>query len=678
MRVQKVQVKNFLSIKDSGQVRIDEKITVLIGKNESGKTNFLKALESFNGDYEYTDEDLCNYSGAREKLESKELEPKGLGLIKVWLEVEQEDKKKLQKIHKELVKIKHLEITKDFSNYYEVKSPEYNLEHLEDLEREKLMGDMILKIGSEANSLLKKLDDHTARHAPFASSKPQFDQCIEEFLSTDFADLSVIGAAFDELYTSLQALPNSDTQIDSDIQNAIKTFDQLKKELITIHEQKDVIEKILDLLPNFIYFSQPDLLTDSIKIDEFLKKRKKYKTFDNLRKLARLDVEKLKTMPLYRRRLATNIASTKITGMVNESWTQEKVGVNIGIDGTDLTVFVEDEAGALADPPSKRSDGFQWFLSFYVNFMAGSKGEFMNTALLLDSPGLFLHAGGQRDLLKTLESISEDNQIIFVTHSPFLIDRERLDRVRLVVKKRDRVGTTIEEKFHQSNYDTLEPIRAAIGMSLGDALFGMKKNLVVEGFSDYFILQAMSNFCERIQKNHINLSKIAIVPVGGTDKVPYFALILKKEDFKYVILLDNDTQGRQIAKDLTQKYYFEADSIVKLNDVLPDEMKGTDIEIEDLIEASFYNQAVNEAYKEIFGKKGNGEIKLENLSTSITKQTLRYEDFFKKNQLGGFNKIMVAKQIFSITSDKTCSKETVGEKTIEYFDKLFQIINKKL
>ena len=678
MKVQKVQVKNFLSVKDSGQVQIDEKITVLIGKNESGKTNFLKALESFNGDYEYTDEDLCNYSGAREKLESKELEPKDLEMVKVWLEVEKEDTKKLQKIHKELAKIKHLEITKDFGNYYAVESPEYNLDHLEDYEREMLIGDMISKIGSEAKSLWKKLDDHTTRHVPFASSKPQFDQCIEEFLSTDFADLSSVVPAFDELYTSLQALPNRDAPIDSDIQDAIETFDQLKKELISIHKQKDIIGKILDILPNFIYFSSIGLLTDSVKIGEFRKNRTKYKTFDNLLNLAGLDVEKLKTMSLYRRRLTTNLASTKITGMVNQSWTQENVGVNIGINGADLTVFVEDEAGAVADPPSKRSDGFQWFLSFYINFMAGSKGEFINTVLLLDNPGLFLHAGGQRDLLKTLESISEKNQIVFVTHSPFLIDRERLDRVRLVVKKIDRVGTTIEEKFHHSNYDALEPIRAAIGMSLGDALFGKKKNLVVEGFSDYFILQGMSNFCERIQKNHLDLSKIAIVPVGGADKVLYFALILKKEDFKYVILLDNDPQGRRIAKDLVQKYYFEADSIVKFNDVLPDEMQGISIEIEDLIEARLYNQAVNEAYKEIFEKKGKGEIKVEDLPTSITKQTLKYEDFFKKNRMGGFDKIMVAKQIYSITSDKTCSKEKVGEKTIKYFDKLFQIINKKL
>jgi len=678
MRVQRVQVRNFLSIKDSGQVRIDEKITVLIGKNESGKTNFLKALESFNGDYQYTDEDLCNYSGAREKLESEELEPKDLEMVKVWVELEQEDKKRLQKIRKDLVKIKHLEVTKVFGNYYEVKSPEYDLEHLKDIEREKLTRDMISKIGIEADSLRKKLDDHAARHAPFASSKPRFDQCIEKFLSADFADLSVIDPAFDELYTSLQALPNSDAPINSDIQNAIKTFDQLKKELISIHEQEDIMEKILDLLPNFIYFSQPDLLTDSIRIDEFLKKRKKYKTFDNLRKLSGLDAEKLKAMPLYRRRLATNIASTKITGMVNESWTQEEVGVNIGIDGTDLTVFVEDEAGALADPPSKRSDGFQWFLSFYVNFTAGSKGEFVNTVLLLDNPGIFLHAGGQRDLLRTLEDISKNNQIIFVTHSPFPIDRGQLDRVRLVVKKRDMVGTTIEEKFHQSNYDTLEPIRAAIGMSLGDALFGTKKNLVVEGFSDYFILQAMSNFCERIQKNHLDLSKIAIVPVGGADKVLYFALILKKEDFKYVILLDDDPQGRQIAKDLVQKYYFEADSIVKLSDVLPDEMRGLDVEIENLIDAQFYNQAVNKGYKEIFEKKGREEIKVEDLPTSVTKQTLKYENFFKKSKIGGFDKVMVAKQICSISSDKTCSKETVGEKTVEYFDKLFQIINRKL
>lgn len=57
-----MRVRNFRSYKDSGEVRLDEKITTMIGKNESGKTNFLKALESLNVGYRYSIDDLCYYS----------------------------------------------------------------------------------------------------------------------------------------------------------------------------------------------------------------------------------------------------------------------------------------------------------------------------------------------------------------------------------------------------------------------------------------------------------------------------------------------------------------------------------------------------------------------------------------------------------------------------------------
>lgn len=676
MRVQKVQLKNFLSVKDSGEVKIDEKITVLIGINESGKTNFLKALESFDPDYEYTEEDFCNYSDVREKLDRKELEPKDIEMVKIWLKTEEEDIKKLKKIHQELAKTKHLEITKYFNNQYKVESPDYKIENMR-TRRAKILEGIVEKISSQVGSLATKLEQHMQRHAPFASSKPQFDQCVEKFLSTDFTNLSNVVPAFSELYTCLRALPNMDAQISSDVENAIKMLEQLKNGLMNKLKEKDIAEKILDLVPNFIYFSSIDLLMDSVKIDGFLKNRSKYKTFDNLTNLAGLDVKTLKKMSLYRRRLITDVASTRITGMVNESWTQEKVGVRIGINGEHLAVFVEDETGALADPPSKRSDGFQWFLSFYINFMAGSKGEFRNTVLLLDNPGLLLHASGQRDLLRTLEKISESNQIIFTTHSPFLIDRKHLSRVRIVLKKGYRIGTTIEEKFHHSNYDALEPIRAAIGMSLGDALFGTKNNLIVEGYPDYLILEAMSNFCKRIRENYLH-SKISVIAVGGADKVPFYALYFGKENLNYAVLLDNDPKGRKVAKDLVEDYYVEEKNIIKLNDIAPEERRGMDVEIEDLIDSSFYNKAVNEAYKEILERKGKEEIKIQDLETSIIKQTKKYEKYFRKNKLGTFNKVIAAKQIYNITSDKLCTKEVVGEKTIKNFDKLFQIINAKL
>src|SRR5690606_5615934 len=132
--------------------------------------------------------------------------------------------------------------------------------------------------------------------------------------------------------------------------------------------------------------------------------------------------------------------------------------------------------------PSVRSQGFQWFLSFYINFSADSK-ELENTIILLDDPGIYLHASGQKDLLKTLEILSNLNQILITTHSPFMIDTDRLERIRLV-SNLEKEGTKINEKFHESDYDAFAPIRAAIGMSLGDSLFFDRKTLMVEGISD--------------------------------------------------------------------------------------------------------------------------------------------------------------------------------------------------
>jgi len=327
------------------------------------------------------------------------------------------------------------------------------------------------------------------------------------------------------------------------------------------------------------------------------------------------------------------------------------------------------------DPPSKRSDGFQWFLAFYINFMTGSKGMFRNTVLLLDNPGVYLHPSGQRDLLKTLENIAKNNQIVFTTHSPFLVDRKNLRRIRLVLKKGYRKGTKIEEKLHHSNYDTLEPIRAAIGMSLSDTLFPFKNDLLVEGYSDTLILEAMSLFCERIEKSPLK-PEISVIH-AGTDRIPFFSLFFEKEGIPYAILLDNDTEGRRVEKQLIDEYGIGKNIIIRLDAITPDEAKNIDVEIEDLIDPPLYNRAVNEAYSRIFERKKVEGIKIEDLETSINKQTKKYMKFFRDKKLGGFDKIMVAKQIYNILGDKNCTEEDVGMETLESFNKLLQLINTK-
>jgi predicted ATP-dependent endonuclease of OLD family len=671
MKIEKVRVQNFCSIKDSNEVNIDGKVTSLIGKNDNGKTNFLKALEFFNKEYKYAKDDLCSYS-EKEGIEAKDIE-----MITIWFGITDKDKIKLKELMGNIPKKNELKITKYFDNHYDIEIGDFKAEHLVPAPK-KDIEEIISAIKSPVDVLSEKIQPHIQRYPPFASSNPQYEQFIGAFLSTDFDDESNMDQAFSTLYSNLRSLPDQDAPIQEDIEICIEQLEKMKVDL-TANDQEDIKEEILGMIPIFIYFDSVDLLRDSITIKEYLANKPNYKTFTNLFEVSNLDIDELGEKQFYERRFDTDKASANITGMVNESWKQEDVKVNIGYDGGNLFVYIEDKVGA-HDPPSKRSDGFQWYLSFYTNFMAGTNGEFKNAILLLDNPGVLLHPSGQKNLLDLLDKIAESNQVIFTTHSPFLIDRNHIDRIRIVEKREDGVGTTIKEKFHDSNFDALEPIRAAIGTTIGDSLFGNKKNLIVEGWSDDLILDGISYYLKRTNRDFIDTSRIAIIAAGGAEKIPYFTLIVRKEGYKFAIVLDNDTAGRKIAKELKDKYPIENDRIIKLDENAPEETRGIDIEIEDLIDNDFYNKAVNDTYRGILKEKlGKEEIKKEDLVDLTSMKSKRYSDFFKKNRkLGGFDKVLVAKQIRNIVSDKSCTDEILGETTIKNFVSLFKAINGRL
>ncbi|NQE46772.1 hypothetical protein C5S31_12200 [ANME-1 cluster archaeon GoMg2] len=477
-------------------------------------------------------------------------------------------------------------------------------------------------------------------------------------------------------YDNLKALPDTDQPIVNDIENTIKRIEEIKGELIEM--PRDNVHKILKLMPSFIYFDDINILKeDTVNINDFLKNKSKYKTFDNLLKLVRLNAEELKKKPPSQQRIYTKKASKKITGEINEFWKQGEYEVEITYNTPDFVIMIEDETSAEPTPPSKRSKGFQWFLSFYINFMQGSKGVLRNTVLLLDDPGVHLHAEGQKNLLSTLEKLKENNQIIYATHSPFLIDKNNLDRIKILEKEKNK-GTVVKEKFHDSELDALAPIRAAIGATIGDSLFTNKKNMIVEGFSDYLIIEAVSNYFERNKKECLDFSKTAIIPVGGADKFPYFALLLEKENFSFITVLDYDTQGIRVKKELEERYNIKEDIVIMLNECVSDKMKrggrGRDIEIEDLIDEKFYNRAVNEAYSKIIRK----DITLYELDTAITKHTKKYAEFLKNKGFGKFDKVLVARQINKMTLDSSFKDDKLGTLTTENFERLFKIINERL
>ena len=139
--------------------------------------------------------------------------------------------------------------------------------------------------------------------------------------------------------------------------------------------------------------------------------------------------------------------------------------------------------------------------------------------ILIDEPGLYLHSKAQKDVLKVFEILSDESQVIISTHSPYLIDAQRLDRVRLILKD-DQTGTRIENKIHKdADTETLTPIMTAIGLDLSsDFSIAGKKNVLLEGISDYYFMQALR---EQTKGNKANF-----IPCVGATKIPQLASLL--------------------------------------------------------------------------------------------------------------------------------------------------------
>ncbi len=500
--------------------------------------------------------------------------------------------------------------------------------------------------------------------------------------------LGELQAYFSELFDKyLQELERASdpAEVDKSVKDILsivsddKLVNSIKKEAEKLKGAKnDVLGKILELIPNFVYFDSVDFIGDSISLDEYLKNKGNYKTFTNLFKLAGLDIEKIRaTKTPHTISRFFKSATANITGMINEFWEQEEVTVNLEMIGDKILVSIDDTLGAKADPPSKRSDGFRWFLSFYINFMAGTKGELKNAVLLLDNPGWVLHPSGQKDLLDALEEIAKSNQIVIATHSPFLIDKNKLERIR-IVKREANVGTKVYEKFWHSAYDSLQQIRASIGADISDSLFGGKNNIIVEGRSDTIYLEAMAEYLKRRGKTTIDLDKVFIVAAGGAEGVPYLVAWFKAEKYNLLALFDADDEGRKAARKIESIAEIDINTEVLKLDEISEEFKGKSLEIEDLFNEEFYHMAVNRVYKEIFENKlGESEVKLEEIPTEGLR-TKRYAKFFKEKNLGGFDKVKVALEIKKMFSEKMSKEEEEKlEETVHNFEMLFRNIKEK-
>lgn len=485
MKLYSFRIQNYKSIKDSGICYVEDKITTFAGKNGSGKSNILEALSKFTSHQFDYDEDNYNYDEERPIITN-------------------------------VYKLNQNEIL-NIEKLYNIKIDEYVTIILDTEENDECYYTV---------QFLSNIDDEIVN---------KNNKIIDKVSKEIGIDNLKYGMDADEILENYEG----DTK-----KTILECLNKLN--FIDITKLRDEVENyLLKIMPDFIYQKtvenelKSEISLESIKTNDF------HKDIYKLMNLSPEDFNADKDKSWRSRR--GNKLSHQLTGNFGDFFSQDKIELNFNLDGDKIVMDViePEKASKYENKIENKSDGLRWFIAFYTKLNV-TKSD--NAIILLDEPGMYLHAKACSEMLKIFEDISKESQILLATHSPYLIDAKNIGSVRLVLNERDN-ATIIENKPHKykqdENMDALTPILTSIGYELTMSIHvgDQKNNLITEGISDYYFLQAMAKMLK------IDL-KYFIIPSRSADKINYIASILIGWGLNTIALLDSDKKGKEKEKEL--------------------------------------------------------------------------------------------------------------------------------
>jgi predicted ATP-dependent endonuclease of OLD family len=281
-----------------------------------------------------------------------------------------------------------------------------------------------------------------------------------------------------------------------------------------------------------------------------------------------------------------------------------------------------------------RSRGFVWFFSFLAWYEdVKRRGE--NVILLLDEPGLSLHGMAQADLLRYMEEeLKPYHQVIYTTHSPFMVDPDHFERVRIVQDKgidineplsRDDDGTKVLTEVFDASEDSLFPLQGALGYAIHQTLFIGPNCLVVEGPADMLFLKGMSSILEREGVQGLS-PKWTVTPVGGSGKVPTFvSLLAPQKGLRIATLLDIQANDQQSIEALYKKKLLQKKRVLTYADFI----RTAQADVEDMFERDFYLSLVNAEYSTALHQP----LKETDLNAKVARVLQALDEVFKQKPL---------------------------------------------
>ncbi len=636
IKLKRVVINKYKSIQKAQTIDIDPAITTIVGMNESGKTSFLTALAKTNyfiadKDFEF---DIIEDYPRRELIDFQSSD-EDCEIVRCDYEISSELLKLIEdEIGKGVFTVKEF----SHSHYYKKKTTTFS--------------------GISANQK-KFLELKVQAYTLTNETKETIRKC------NSLNEIAAIIAIEGDL--DLQAFK-------ADIKKIIDgVFDPAWVNLLESYVAKKYIKA---RMPKFWYFDDYYPLRGKININKLINEppaSEKDKTSKALFELARIKPEEIlnSTEKDYEKYIALlEASSNKITDEIFKYWsTNKNLDIEFKIQNTTnpqgqpektLDIRVKNQRHKITLPLDRRSKGFNWFFSFIIWFSKIQADKSSDYILLLDEPGLNLHASAQADLLHFIEDLSKKYQIVYTTHSPFMVESNHLDRVRTCLETED--GTIISDSIQEKDPNTLFPLQAALGYDIAQNLFVSKNNLLVEGPADLIYLTVLSNILETERRTFLK-DIITIVPVGGLDKVSTFISLLRGSKLNVACLLDTftDQKGKQKVDDLIMHKIIKEKNIRFFNEFANNGKPTADIE--DLFTREEYLKLFNSAFDKEFS------VKLSDLDSTIDTILKQINKVINKDR---FNHYRPANKLNQIGADKNY----FSAKTLDNFEKIFTEINK--
>ena len=635
MKLKSVQVMNYRNVEDSGKFSVGP-LTCLVGKNEAGKTALLTALErvrpfnqeaKFDAEMQYPRRRLHDFRRPMEVVRTE------------W-EMDDDD---VECVEDELVSGcftgRRLTVTRGYLGAkWEIPLDE------------------------------KKVAQGILREAALSASEgAALKSCIRT----------------EDIHAKIEGRENESPKV-SALKERINKYPGNSA-------RRHAIEILEEGMPKFLYFSHYDRMSGAVAFNSLAQMVDAKEGLDEGERVF-LDFLKFAGVPLKqipelaesyaKLKPRLEAASNKVTDQIFEYWSQNtRLEIEFDIrdgkpqnppglrEGEILYARVKNNLHRASVDFSERSAGFIWFFSFLVHFARVKDEHGGDLVILLDEPGLTLHAKAQADLLRYIrEKLLPEHQVIYTTHSPFMVPADDWPAVKVVEDvvedKNGRLiphGAKVFEDVLNTTADTVFPLQGALGYEITQTLFIGKHVLLVEGPSDFLYLRTLSAALEKAGKAGLS-PEWTICPAGGIDKISPFVSLFSGENKLRVAALTDYAKGmkrkleqiRESAKLSVHTYAEFCDGV-------------DEADVEDVFGAAFYTQMVNKS----LGLKGAGAISANDVDPSkrIIKEINR---LMPSNMVRGLDHYTPADWL---TRNPEILEDEIAKPALERFGRIFQTYN---